>query len=128
MNATTRKVILTALVCLATGSALADDSRVFGDRPLGPVAELSPDERAWLRERWQRLPPEDRESLRRELREKWDELPPEERQQRRKELKNKLEERHDRRHSQDDDRREEGYGRGYGSRPYEYDDRHGGRR
>jgi hypothetical protein len=129
MNATTRKVILTALVCLATGSALADDSRVFSGRTLGPVAELSQEERAWLRERWQRLPANERDSLRRELRDTWDEVPPEARQQRRKLLKERLEEHRDRRHqSEDNNRHDDGYGRGYGSRPNEYDDRRDGRR
>lgn len=132
MNATPRKLILTALAVLATGSAFADNNgSAFGGRVIGPVAELSEQERAWLRERWQRLPPEERASLRHELRQNWDDTPPEARQKRRQELKNRLEDSRVRRSQYEEDDNG-GYGRGYGSRDDRepgYDSRsRGGRR
>jgi hypothetical protein len=128
MNATARKLILTALAVLATGSAVAGDRNDFFGRGPGPVAELSADERDWLRERWQRLPPDERIKLRKELRDNWFEVPPENRQQRRKELKDRLDDRRDDYDERDRRGSDDGYGRGYGSR-HDDDDRGGrGRR
>lgn len=117
MNATARKLILTALAVLATGSAAADDRSVFTGATLGPVAELSAEERARLRERWQRMPSEDRDAMRRQLREEWAEVPPEARQQRRQELLERLDRQEERQGRRDDRRESEaGYGQGYGTR------------
>lgn len=133
MNATARKLILTALAVLATGVAMADEYTVFSGRTIGPVAELSAEERAWFRDRWQRLPSGERENLRRKLLQEWADLPPEERQRRRQELMNKLEERQEQRWERGIERSmpETGYGQGYGTRPWDNgmnDVRHRGRR
>jgi hypothetical protein len=131
MTATTRKLILTALAVLATGSALADPMPVFSGRYIGPVAELSAEERARFRDRWQQLPAEEREAMRRKLRQDWEAMPPEARQQQRRELMNKLEERRDRRGQSSQDDYEAGYGQGYGTRlpdGMDFGDRGRGRR
>ncbi len=127
MNATASKLILTALAILATGSAVASDRADFFGRGPGPVAELSSDERDWLRERWQRLPPDERGKLRKELRDNWFEVPPEARQQRRQELKERLEDRRDDRGQRDRRDSNDGYGRGYGSRHDDEEDDDGRR-
>ena len=127
MNTTARRLILTALTALAAGGALADQpGRLFG-----PLAELSAQERAQLRDRWQRLPAEEREAVRRDLNQRWPEMPPEARQQERRQLLDRLEERRDPRNQREQERYEQrdGYGQGYGTRPWdESNGRRGGRR
>lgn len=115
MNATTRKLILTALAVLASGTAFAGERPFFTGQYIGPVAELSAEERARFRDRWQQLPADERDAMRRQLRQDWDNVPPEARQQRRKELMYRLEERRDQRHKNQDGAND-GYGQGYGTR------------
>ncbi|MDD5363938.1 MAG: hypothetical protein PHR30_01250 [Gallionellaceae bacterium] len=121
MKATARKLILTALAILASGTAVADDYRVFAGPSIGLVAELSAEERAMFRDRWQQLPPDQREAMRYKLRQDWADQPPEVRPQHRRELMNKLEQRRDRRwqQGQDNNESEPGYGQGYGTRPWD---------
>lgn len=115
MNATTRKLILTALAALAVGNAWAGDFPVFTGQTIGPVAELSAEERARFRDRWQQLPANERDAVRRQLRQEWDTMPPEARPQQRRELMQRLEKWPDRRGQNPDDA-DNGYGQGYGSR------------
>jgi len=122
MKATARKLIFTLLAMLATGGALADTGIFTGQR-VGPVAELSPEERIWFRQQWNRLPPEERELMRRQLQEKWRDLPPEARQKPREELMERM--RGQREEPPPRPRRpglappEDGYGQGYGTRRWE---------
>ena len=97
------------------------------------LAQASADERAWLRERWQRLPTEERDRLRRELREEWPSLPPELRNRQRRELLDRVEQRTDKQDRRKSDRYEPeaGFGQGFGTRIWddpEYDDRRRDRR
>lgn len=121
MTATARKLILTALALLATGTAVADELGVFTGRILGPVVELSAEERAMFRDRWQQLPADQREVMRNKLRQDWADQPPEVRQQHRRELLNKLEQKRNQRwpQGQDSNESEPGYGQGYGTRPWD---------
>lgn len=129
MKATARKLILTVLAVLASGAAAASDHSVFTGRSIGPMAELSSEERAWFRDNWQRLPAEDREAVRRKLRQEWADLPPEVRQRRMQELANKVEEKRKEtwQREQERDDRETGFGQGFDSRPWGAQDMGGAR-
>lgn len=122
------------LAVMAAGAAQADVTIVFTGQVIGPVAELTPQERAWFRQRWQELPPEEREALRRKLRQDWTDVPPEVRQKQRLELMEKMDGKRDVRRLRERDQYElkEGYGQGYGTRPWQTpatnDDRERGRR
>ncbi|HEX8980623.1 MAG TPA: DUF3106 domain-containing protein [Parasulfuritortus sp.] len=117
-----KKPILIAIAVLIAGTAFADD-QVFRSGPtIGPLAELTPAERAKFREHWNSLPPEQRAAIRNKLREEWQGLPPEQRQQTGQQL---LEQMHYRQAGpgapspgqggwSGGDR---GYGQGYGTRP-----------
>jgi hypothetical protein len=116
----TRKLILAAVAMLAAGAAMAHDRNTFAGQPfnsvtIGPVAELTSDDRARFRERWREMPPEKREVIRDRLRQDWQGLPPEDRQKRRQELMERMRDRGDR-PSPARDRRDEGFGQGYGTR------------
>lgn len=119
MKATARKLIFTLLASLAAGGAVADIVIFTGQR-IGPVAELSPEERIQFRQQWNQLPPERRELLRRKLQEKWQDLPPEQRQQQRQELMDRLRIQRDapppRPPRPDLVAPEDGYGQGFGTR------------
>jgi len=112
----THKLILITVTILATGTAAASGPGIFTGQSIGPVAELSPDERARFRERWQEMPPEQRDAVRNRLRQGWRDLPPEQRQARRQNL---IERGPDRGNAPPAgrDRRDRGYGQGYGTRP-----------
>lgn len=128
MNATTRKLILTALAILATGSAFAGDQFFLSGQTIGPVAELSAEERARFRDRWQQLPADERDAVRRQLRREWDTVPPEARPQQRRELMQRLERQPDPR-GPSQSGYDDGYGQGYGTRPWDAPNNHGdGRR
>lgn len=130
MNPVARSLILTAFAVLAAGPAAADRGAVYADGRIGPVAELSPEERVWFQERWQELSPREREQMRRTLRREWSDLPPEARQKRREVLMKGLEERRETRsrRERDDHEPEEGYGQGYGTRDWDDHEAAGNRR
>jgi len=118
---TTQKLILAVAAILVTGTAAAHDQGNYGDQNFVRVAESTPDERAWFRDHWREMSPEQRDAIRNRLRQNWQSLPPEDRQQRRQELIDRLRERnnqapsgHDRGHEQHP--RDKGYGQGYGTR------------
>ncbi len=112
----TQKLILATAVMLAAGTAMANERGAFSGPSVGPVAELTPDERARFRERWQEMPPEQREAVRDRLRQDWQKLPPEERQNRRQELMERRNDRGDGPSPRDRRKRDEGFGQGYGTR------------
>ncbi len=113
----TQKLILLTAAMLVTGEALANGPGGFSGHAIGPVAELTPDERARFRERWQEMPPGQRDAVRNRLRQDWHSLPPEERQKRRQDL---IERGPDRGNpppsGRDRNDRDRGYGQGYGTR------------
>ena len=75
MNRFTARIALAAALLAASAWAYAN----------GPIrlAQLSPEERHRLHERWEHASPEDRAAIRRELRERWGDAPPEQREQQR---------------------------------------------
>lgn len=75
------------------------------------VAQKSSDEWRSMRDRWEDLPPEQREYRRRELMERWRNLPPQEREQFREEMMDSR-----------------GFGRGFEHRQYGDEDSGSGRR
>ncbi len=98
------KTLLALLLALTTAPALADESAYGMFAPaLAKIAQLSPEERRALRERWEQAGPEERLRLRREFQERqerlrqmppegrreamdaWRNLPPAERERRRQE-------------------------------------------
>lgn len=117
-----KRLIPIAVAVLIAGTAFADDSVFLRGQTIGPVAELTPAERAKFREHWNTLPPEQRAAIRSKLRQEWQGLPPEERQQTGQQLLEQM------RYRQNgpgglspgqgggpgDDR---GFGQGYGTRP-----------
>ena len=117
-----KRIIPFAVAVLIAGTAFADDSVFLRGQTIGPVAELTPAERAKFREHWNSLPPDQRAALRSKLRQEWQGLPPEERQQAGQQLLEQM------RYRQNGpggaspaqggwpggDR---GYGQGYGTRP-----------
>lgn len=109
---TTQKLILAVLTALAAGTALADGRAAS---PIGPLAELTPDQRALFRERWREMSPEQRDAVRNKLRQEWQGLPPEQRQQRSQEVFERM---HGRQLDGQgrDGSRDQGYGQGYGTR------------
>jgi hypothetical protein len=112
------KLLFVTAAMLAAGSAIANDRNVFVGRPVAVVAELTPEERAWFREHWREMPPEQREALRNRLRQEWQSLPPEERQKRREQLLERMRERRDAgTHGPGWRDFDQGYGQGYGTRP-----------
>lgn len=72
------KMLSALLLTLATLPALADqaDSGMFG-QPFLKLAQLSPDERRALRERWEQASPEERMRLRQFFQERMRQLPAE---------------------------------------------------
>lgn len=54
------------------------------------LAQLTPEERQRLRERWENASPEQRAAVRQELRERWNEAPPELREQQRQRMMEQL--------------------------------------
>lgn len=50
------------------------------------LAQLSPEERRRLHERWERASPDERATVREELRERWRDVPPEQRELQRRQL------------------------------------------
>jgi predicted Fe-S protein YdhL (DUF1289 family) len=112
----TQKLILATAAMLAAGTAMADGPGTFSGQSIGPVAELTPDERARFRERWREMPPEQREAVRDRLRQNWQNLPPEERQKRRQELIEHAHESGNEPPPRDRHKRDEGFGQGYGTR------------
>lgn len=128
MTSSPRTSLIALLALLATGIAQADEERVFSGQRIGPVAELSPEERTWFRQQWNQLPPGERESLRQKLRDNGRDLPPEERQGRRREIIERMREQTDapppRPPQPDWATPDDGYGQGYGTRrdPREWDD------
>jgi hypothetical protein len=112
-----QKLILVTFTMLAAGAAMANDPGAFLGQSIGPVAELTPDERARFRERWREMPPDQRDAVRDRLRQDWQNLPPEERQRRRQDLMGPMRDHGDAaqpghgRHYRD-----EGFGQGYGTR------------
>ena len=75
MNRFTARIALTAALLAASAWACANE-------PIR-LAQLSPEERHRLHERWEHASPEERAALRRELRERWGDAPPEQREQQR---------------------------------------------
>lgn len=124
---TVRKLIVATLAIVAAGPAAADDYGVFTGKYIGPVAELSAEERAWFHSRWQQMPPEARDAMRRKLREEWRETPPEERQKHRQELVDRLRDRPGPFPPRPGWKvPEEGYGQGYETREWEYPEKGSG--
>lgn len=113
---TPQKLILAVLTALAAGTALADGRAVPAASPIGPLAELTPDERALFRERWREMSPEQRDAVRNRLRQEWQGLPPEQRQQRSQEIFERMRGRQLNGQGQDQTG-DRGYGQGYGTRP-----------
>lgn len=68
-----------ACLLLGTAALLSAGTRA---EPLW-LAQLTPEERHRLHERWENASPEQRAAVRRELRERWSEAPPEQREQER---------------------------------------------
>lgn len=131
------RALVSLMFCLAALQAVADEGYArpeWGGR--GPyLAQLSPEERRALRERWEHMPPEERAALREQFREHVQNLPPEERERHRQEIMQRwrelpAEERaarwrewQERRGAHDygpayepQERRFEGFGRGYEQR------------
>jgi hypothetical protein len=134
MKAIAPTLLALTVATLAAGGAHADVTVVFTGQVIGPVAELTPQERAWFHQRWQELPPDEREMLRRKLRQDLPDTPPEVRQKRREELMERMDGKREIRRQRERDQYEveQGYGQGYGTRPWPApvgnDDRNRGRR
>ncbi len=75
-----------ALLALATEPVSASGGQPGWAEPALRLAQLSAEERRQLRERWERLTPEEQALLRQEFRERLQELPPEQREFRRREI------------------------------------------
>ncbi len=72
---------------LAAGPVLADrQPDASADQARLWLAQMSPEQRERLRERWEHTSPEERAAIRRELRERIRDIPPEEREQLRRRL------------------------------------------
>jgi hypothetical protein len=117
----TQKLILATVAILVTGTAMARDPGNLGSRNSELVAESTPDERAWFRDHWREMSPEQQDAIRNRLRQNWQAVPPEDRQQRRQELIDRMRERNQappsgQGHGQERRPRDEGYGQGYGTR------------
>lgn len=76
---------LASVAVFGTGPAAAGGDAVFGERYIGPMAELSIEEQAWFRNNWQQMSPQEREAVRRQFRQEWRETPPEQRHKHREE-------------------------------------------
>lgn len=86
-------LLLACAAALPMSARAADGAAPFGGmfsakegRSHDRLAELSPEQRAEFRQKWQSLPPKEREALLRKLKQQWREVPPEERQKQRVEL------------------------------------------
>jgi hypothetical protein len=79
------KVLVTLLLSAIATPILAGDAieRLFID-PAIQVAQLAPEERRMMRERWEQASPEERMAIRRQLQERLQQVPPEEREARRR--------------------------------------------
>ncbi len=71
-----------AWVLLSIGPLLAAGAWADMPEPF-LLAQLTPEERHRLHERWENASPEQRAAVRKELRERWNEAPPEQREQQR---------------------------------------------
>ncbi len=120
---TIRELLLVTCAIVASGSAAASDYGVFTGKYIGPLAELSAEERAWFHSHWQQMSPEERDAVRRKLRREWRDTPPEERQKHRQELADRLRGRPGFVPPPGPGwkaRQEDGYGQGYETREWDY--------
>lgn len=78
-------LLLGALSVAAGAEDLPMRSPYWGDAP-AMLAQLSSEERRALRERWERMSPEERAGMRQKMRDRLQSLPPEERERRRREM------------------------------------------
>ena len=117
------KTLAWLLLCL--GPLLATGAWAEMREPVW-LAQLTPEQRRQLHERWEHASPEELAAVRRELRERWPDAPPELREQQRQRLIEQLNRRPPR--ELDDPReqwrdarpnREDGYGAGYEQRRIE---------
>lgn len=70
-----RRILIAMLLALATLPAAADESGTVFAPALGKLAQLTPDERRALRERWENASPEERVRMRRAIQERMRQMP-----------------------------------------------------
>ena len=85
-----QKLVFLIVAVAASGTAMAGNHRIFTGQTIGPVAELTSNERAWFQARWREMSPAQREAIRVRLRQEWRGLSPEQRQLRGQELIERL--------------------------------------
>lgn len=73
------KVLLALLLCAIATPVLAGDLGM-APAPALVLAQLTPEELSWIRERWRQASPEERVTLRRQFQEMLQQLTPEQRQ------------------------------------------------
>lgn len=128
---------LLLLIGLMAGPALADRTRDDEDLVRQGrlwLAQMTPEQRERLRERWERTSPEERAAIRRELRERAQSVPPEQREQVRSRLIERMQPAgQERERQQEADQPRNGFGQGFEHRRERMDwsepgaDRPGGR-
>ncbi|MFZ5484260.1 MAG: hypothetical protein ACOZB0_08530 [Pseudomonadota bacterium] len=116
MTRMTRPRMFALIALLASAPAWAGSDFAFTGQRIGPVADRRGDEGARFQQDWSRLPAREREAMRRALREQWEELPPEARKHKREELYERMRDMAEPADPRYWGGRDDGYGKGYGSR------------
>lgn len=111
-----RPSMFALIALLASPPVWAGSDFAFTGQSIGPVADRRGDDDPRFQQDWSRLPAREREAMRRALREQWEELPPEARKHKREELYERMRDLPAPADPRSWGGRDDGYGKGYGSR------------